>query len=135
VTTRSATDRNTATPSGLEAEVLRLLWRLGPATAEQVREQLTPGRPLKDSTIRTLLRRLTVKGFAKHEMVGRSYVYEARVQPGAAAAQAVRRIIDRFCGGSVEQLLVGLVDGEVVGDKELQAIAGKIAAAKTKRRK
>ena len=37
-----------------EAQIMDVLWRLGPATAEQVREAL-PDRP-HDSTVRTLLR-------------------------------------------------------------------------------
>ena len=129
------TPRNSnSIPSGLEADLLRLIWENGPSTAEQVRERLPSGRPLKDSTVRTLLRRLTEKGFLDYAVDGRTYVYSARVQPGTAAAQAVRRIIDRFYAGSVEQLLVGLVDSEVVGERELKSIAEKIAAAKRSRK-
>jgi len=39
----------------------------------------------------------------------------------------VRQIIERFCGGSVEQLLVGMVNNGVVDEKELQRIAACIA--------
>lgn len=39
----------------LERSILLTIWRKGTLTAEQVREEL--GRPLKDSTIRTVLRR------------------------------------------------------------------------------
>ena len=129
------TERNgQSPPSGLEAELLRLVWQRGPSTAEQVREQLPPDRPLKDSTVRTLLRRLVDKGLLNYAVDGRTYVYTARVQPGALAAEAVRRIIDRFYSGSVEQLLVGLVDSEVVGERELKSIAERIAAAKRSRK-
>jgi hypothetical protein len=31
------------------------------------------------------------------------------------AAKAIRTIIDRFCGGSVESLLVGMIESEVTG--------------------
>ena len=44
--------------------MLLLVWRLGNLTAEQVREEL--GRPLKESTIRTVLRRLEEKGYLAH---------------------------------------------------------------------
>src|SRR6185369_9762516 len=44
----------------LEREALQLVWRLGAATAEQVRAELK--RPLKESTVRTVLRRLEDKG-------------------------------------------------------------------------
>src|SRR5208337_758576 len=39
----------------LERSILSIIWRLGKVTAEQVREDLDRG--LKDSTVRTVLRR------------------------------------------------------------------------------
>ena len=46
------------------------------------------------------------------------------------AAQAAKLIIDRFCGGSLEELLVGLVDNDVVSRKELQQLARRIVSKK-----
>jgi predicted transcriptional regulator len=48
------------------------------------------------------------------------------------AAEAALRIVDRFCGGSVEELLVGLVDNQVLQPKQLQRLAEKIASRKEK---
>ena len=45
---------------------------------------------------------------------GRTNVYQGIDEPGNIAARAVRQIIDRFCGGSVEQLLVGMVANDGV---------------------
>jgi BlaI family penicillinase repressor len=42
----------------------------------------------------------------------------------------VKGIADRFCNGSVEEVLVGLVDAEIVDRRELQRLADKIAKAK-----
>ena len=47
------------------------------------------------------------------------------------AAKAVRHIIDRFCGGSVEELLVGMVDNEVIDHRDLSELARKIARRKS----
>ena len=41
--------------------------------------------------------------------------------------QAARQLIDRFCGGSVEEFLVGLVDNQVLEPGQLQRLAEKIA--------
>jgi hypothetical protein len=46
------------------------------------------------------------------------------------AGRAVQRIVDWFCDGSVETLLAGMVDSEVLDRKELQRLAQRIAAAK-----
>jgi BlaI family penicillinase repressor len=44
----------------------------------------------------------------------------------------VRQIIDRFCGGSVEQLLVGMVNDDVLDERELERLAQRIARRKGK---
>src|SRR2546426_6149899 len=116
--------------SALDHQIREFLWTQGPANSEQVRHALGPKNPLKDSTIRTILRRLQAKGYVKHEVHGRTYVYSALETPGKFAVGAVRQIINRFCGGSVEQLLVGLVENEVFDRTELQQLARKIARAK-----
>ena len=97
-------------------------------SAEEVREQL--GRPLKDSTIRTVLRRLEEKGYLTHTVEGRTFLYRPAEARQKVAGRAVKRIIDWFCDGSVEALLVGMVDSEVLDQKELQRLADRIAAAK-----
>lgn len=117
----------------LEHEVLNLVWARGPLTAEDCRSGLSRG--LKDSTVRTVLRRLEEKGFVEHTVEGRTFLYVATRRPTDVAAGAVKGVIDRFCGGSVEALLVGLVDGDVVDGAELERLAKKIAAAKAKARR
>ncbi|MGO9260399.1 MAG: BlaI/MecI/CopY family transcriptional regulator [Bryobacteraceae bacterium] len=53
--------------------------------------------------------------------------------PGNVAVAAVQQLIDRFCGGSVEELLVGLVDNQLLEPKQLQRLAEKIASRKEKK--
>jgi BlaI family transcriptional regulator, penicillinase repressor len=116
--------------SELEHLVLDALWSCrAPATAEQVREALNPRRALKDSTIRTVLRRLEDKGYARHSIEGRTYLYTG-VEAGSVAARAIRQIIDRFCAGSVEQLVLGMVDQKILDSRELQRLARMIASRK-----
>jgi BlaI family penicillinase repressor len=112
----------------LEREVLRLVWRLGPVTAETVRGELQ--RPLKESTVRTVLRRLEEKGHLSHTIVGRTFVFRAAEGRGSAAAKAVKRIADWFCEGSVEEVVAGLVDAKLLDKADLTRIAEKIAKAK-----
>jgi len=113
----------------LEREILSIVWRLGDATADQVRESLE--RPLKDSTIRTVLRRLEEKGYLAHSVDNRTFVYRPAQSPQKVAGRAVQRIVDWFCAGSVEDLLVGMVDSKVVSRAELERLARRIATVKT----
>ena len=117
----------------LEREVMQLVWANGPVTAEAVREQLS--RPLKESTVRTVLRRLEEKGYTTHTVDGRTYVYQAAEERGRVAAKAVQRIVDWFCNGSVEEVLVGMVDRAMLDQKQLRALADQVARAKAKGRK
>jgi BlaI family transcriptional regulator, penicillinase repressor len=112
---------------GLERDILFIVWRLGSVTAEKVREELD--RPLKDSTVRTVLRRLEEKGYLAHSIDDRTFIYRPALSRQRVAGRAVKRIVDWFCEGSVEALLVGMVDSKVLDRDELQRLADRIAAA------
>lgn len=109
------------------------VWAHPGCTAEMCREGVAEQRALKDSTIRTILRTLEEKGYCSHDVQGRTFVYGAVDTPRNVAVQAAQQLIDRFCGGSVEELLVGLVDNQVLEPKQLQRLAEKIAARKEKK--
>jgi len=114
----------------LEREVLHLVWQNGPSTADSVQKALS--KPLKESTVRTVLKRLEEKGHLTHTVDNRTFIYQAADTRGRAAARAVKRIVDRFCNGSVEEVLTGLVDTKVLDRRELQRLADKIAKASEK---
>jgi predicted transcriptional regulator len=96
------------TLTGREAQVMEAVWRLGEATAEQVREALP--EPLHDSSVRTILRILESKGYLQHEASGKAYVYTAKVGRAKAQGRAVRDILARFFGGSAEDLVLRLLE-------------------------
>jgi BlaI family transcriptional regulator, penicillinase repressor len=114
--------------SNLEREVMHLIWADGPLTAELVRERLA--RRSKESTVRTVLRRLEEKGYVGHVVDGRTYIYEATHPRRKVAAKAVQRIVDLFCNGSVEEVLVGMVDSAMLDRRQLRTLAEKVAKAK-----
>jgi BlaI family transcriptional regulator, penicillinase repressor len=114
----------------LERKVMQLVWANAPVTAEAVRERLE--RPLKESTVRTVLRRLEDKGYVTHTVEGRTYVYQAAAPRGRVAAKAVQRIVDWFCNGSIEEVLVGMVDAAMLDQRQLRLLADKVAKAKAK---
>lgn len=118
---------NTKSLSILERDVLQIIWERGECSAEQVRLALAGTRELKDSTVRTVLRRLEEKGYVAHRVENRTYIYGHVVAPQNAAVRAVRQIIESFCGGSVERLLVGMVDQKVLTKRQLRELAAKIS--------
>ena len=118
------------TLSELEHLVMEIVWARKAATAEEVRLALAERHPMKESTVRTVLTRLEEKGYVAHRVDGRTNVYRGVDAPQKVAANSVRQIIERFCGGSVEQLLVGMVNNDVVDEQELQRLAQRIARRK-----
>jgi BlaI family transcriptional regulator, penicillinase repressor len=119
----------------VEQLVMDHVWSHGPISSEACREALAAKRPMKESTIRTVLRRLEEKGYVTHEISGRTFIYRAAEPRQNVAVRAVKHIIDRFCGGSAEQLVIGMVDNAVLDHKQLERLAQKIAAGKTVQRK
>ena len=112
---------------------MNYVWRHPRCTAEMCREGVADERQLKDSTMRTILRNLEEKGYVSHEVDGRTFVYSPTETPRNVAVQAAQHLIERFCGGSVEDFLVGLVDNQVLKPKQLEQIAEKIASRKEKK--
>lgn len=119
----------------VEQLVMDHVWSHGPVSSEACREALAGKRPMKESTIRTVLRRLEEKGYVTHEISGRTFIYRAAEPRQNVAVRAVKHIIDRFCGGSAEQLVIGMVDNAVLDRKQLERLAQKIAARKAVQRK
>ncbi len=109
------------------------VWSGGPVSAEQCREALRDRWPMKESTMRTVLRRLEEKGYVTHVVEGRTFVYRAAESSAAVAARTVKHLIDRFCGGSAEALLVGMVNSDVVSPAQLERLARKIAQRKERK--
>ncbi len=125
---------NLKRPKGLgdvEQLVMDYVWEHGPCSAEACREALYSSRPMKESTVRTILRRLEEKGFVAHEVEGRTYIYREAQARQNVAVRAVKSIIDRFCGGSAEELLVGMVQNSVIRRDQLEKLARRIAREKS----
>ncbi len=116
--------------SSRERQIMDIVYKEGPVTVTQVREALpdAPGY----SAVRAMLRVLETKGHLRHEDDGVRYLYLS-VQPQIQAAHStLRRVVDTFFGGSVEQTVATLLsssEGELSGE-ELERISQLIEAAK-----
>ncbi len=62
-----------------------------------------------------------------HDVEGRTFVYKPSDKRRNVAVRAAKNIIDRFCGGSAEELVLGMVDNDVLDLKQLERLARKIA--------
>jgi predicted transcriptional regulator len=120
----------------LERRVMQLMWSHDRVTAEALRELLAQrwARRLKDPTVRTVLRRLEEKGYVAHLVDGRTFVYRATEPRSRVAARAVKHIVDWFCDGSLDEVLVGMVDSAMLDRRQLRMLAERIQKAKRGRK-
>lgn len=102
----------------------------GNATATEVGDAL-PDAP-SNSAVRTLLRILVEKGHLKHKRDGNRYVYSPTQTRTRAAKGALRRVVQTFYDGSVENAVAGLLgstDGKL-SDAQLDRLKQMIDDAK-----
>lgn len=123
MTTRTRSDARVRAPlTELENQVMQVVWESGPCAVEDVHQVVSQKRDLKETSVRTILRRLEQKGYLRHEEQGRAYVYRAAETARSLAGRAVRQIIDRLCRGSVEELVSGMVEAKVLSARELDRL-------------
>jgi BlaI family penicillinase repressor len=116
----------------LERAVMKVLWSGGASSAEVIRERLSRG--LKEATVRTVLRRLEGKGYVTHKVETRTFIYEATEPRNRVAARAIKRIVDWFCDGSVDEVLVGMVDAKMVDRKQLDHLLTVVEGAEARKK-
>jgi BlaI family penicillinase repressor len=108
--------------TGLEKDVMQAVWDKGRCSVEAVHEVVSSKHDMKETSVRTILRRLEQKGYLRHEADGRAYVYSAAEPASSLAGRAVRQIIDSFCRGSMEELVSGMVQAKVLSKTELKSL-------------
>jgi len=103
-----------------EAQIMEILWDLGHATAEEIREAL-PDEP-HDSTVRTHLRVLESKGYVRRSKKGKAHLYRPAVARSKAQRKAIRSLVTRLFGDSPEALLVRLLEDEDISAEKLEEL-------------
>ncbi|TWU41079.1 BlaI/MecI/CopY family transcriptional regulator [Novipirellula artificiosorum] len=86
-----------------EREIVDILYAAEEASAAEVRGAMA--NPPSDATVRTLLRILTEKDVVTHRMEGRRFVYRPQKAKSGAGKSALRRVLNVFYDGSVEDAL------------------------------
>jgi predicted transcriptional regulator len=112
-----------------ELRLMEVLWRVGTATVAGVVEQMPNDVPLAYSTVLTTLRILENKGYIQHRKEGRAFIYEPLVAREQARENAVTHLLRRFFEGSPEQLVLNLIDGKKINQKELRRLRKRIEEA------
>jgi BlaI family penicillinase repressor len=115
-----------ATLTDREAAIMEQLWKLGTATSEEIRAELSGES--HDSTIRTMLRILEEKGFVSHRREGRSFVFQPLVPREKVQGETLGHVIRRFFSGSPQDLVLRLLEDEQLSSADLESLLRQASA-------
>ncbi len=93
-----------------ERQILSFVYRQGQATAAEVHEGISDAPSY--SGVRAMLRILEEKGHLSHSREGAKYVYKPTVPLEEAGKSAMNYLVNSFFGGSTQQAIAALLDGE-----------------------
>jgi len=109
---------------GAELDVLACLWRLGKATARELRGALHDLRPMTHGSIGTLLNRLQVKGLVRKKKgnVGKAFIFQPTRQPATGYRQIAAGMLRRVFGGNSVAFVTALLETKPPTPEELEAL-------------
>lgn len=109
--------------SEAEREVLKVLWLHGPATVREINAELTAqGRRWANTTVITLLTRLTGKGYAASDKSGFAHVFSASASKEDVVQERLADLADEFCDGAPAPLVLALVQGRKFSAAEVDRL-------------
>ena len=111
-------------PTELELQILKILWRDGECSVQQVRESLArdEARDIARTSVVTTLNIMTDKCLVHREQRGKAYFFAAAVTHEEVSKGMLGDLVQRVFGGSAEALLLNLLDSEHVDAEEHQAL-------------
>lgn len=111
-----------------ERQIMHVVYRLGRATATQIREEMADAP--SNSAVRAQLATLERKGLLGHEVEGPRYVYAPTVAPQDARRSALSRVVRSFFQGSSAKAAVALLEMSELDEAELDALEQMIQRAR-----
>jgi len=100
-----------------ERQIMSVIYRLGRATAAEVRAELPD--PPSNSAVRGMLRLLEEKGHLRHDHDGPRYVYRPAVDPARVGRNAVKDLVRTFFNNSASNAvtaMLGMYEGRLKND-------------------
>src|SRR5262245_13700457 len=100
-----------------ELNIMRLLWRHGEMKPGCI-QSLYP-EPIKNPALRSYLTILVEKGHVARRREGKAFVYRAVTRQYSAFRSTLRELIDAYCEGSAQALVLNLIRSEKLSAEEL----------------
>lgn len=115
-----------------EQRVMRVLWAEGEASVRDVMTILSQKRPTAYTTVLTLLRILTDKGYVAPRKQGKAFIYRPLVERHEARSRALGQLISQFFEGSPTELAQHLVKDTTLTSDDLDMLRQELKDARTR---
>ena len=79
-------------------------------------------RPIKNSALRSFLGILLEKGQVGRRRVGKAYYYKALTRSRSAFRKTLGELVDAYCGGSLQSLVMNIIRVERLSEDDLIAL-------------
>jgi len=116
------TDKALPAVSPAETEILRVVWRLGSATVQDVCDALLEERSVTYATVQTLLRRLEKKGYVSHDVKGKAHLFRPAAKREDVIRRTVSDFVGRLFGGDPVPLLMHLADHSKLKGEDIRRL-------------
>jgi predicted transcriptional regulator len=120
----------------LETEILEVVWQLQTVTVKQVHDRIltNPDRELAYTSVTTVLRRLTAKGWLKCNKKGRAFCWEALIsREQAQAIQSYEKLHD-FLAVSNPDVVASFADSlDAASLEQMEQIASRLERIRRQR--
>jgi predicted transcriptional regulator len=100
-----------------ELSVMRILWKHGEMKPSEIQAHFP--EPIKNPALRSYLSILLQKGHVARRKQGKAYFYKAVTRQHSAFRKSLKRMVDTYCDGSTEALLMSLIRSEKLSQDEL----------------
>jgi predicted transcriptional regulator len=115
-------NKSTPRPTDTELAILRVLWRLGPATVRAVHTELARREATGYTTVLKMLQIMTEKGLVTRDESERSHIYQPAVSEESVQRRLVGHLLERAFGGSAQKLVLQALAAKKSSPKELAQI-------------
>ena len=109
-------------PTDAELGILKALWRLGPSTVRQIKEDLDQDRETGYTTVLKLLQIMTEKRLVERDESQRVHVFKARLTQEQTQQQLVDDLLQKAFSGSASQLVLRALEGKKASALEMAQI-------------
>jgi len=120
--------KKSPTLTAAEHRIMEVLWELDSATVAEVTSAVGQP-PLAYTTVLTTLRTLERKGYVRHKVQGRAFVYLPAVNRDEVRRGVVGYVLREFFDDSPRALMLNLLASERIDRNELKRLRSMIDAA------